>query len=193
MDIMFHIMPCEFRYKNGESVGFIPDTGNAGLAVDLPTATAIGGADFGHVTSTVTNNNNFNSGFLRRKNLYNYTVADDATMRDVEIFVPFNLIFGFMSSYDKLLKFMKWEITLLRAQQNNYTNIALGGAGSGIHVGQEANTGSENLYVQLEEYLPRPEIHVDINKKLSKPIDVTYLAREIYSIDMQISDKGNYR
>ena len=78
----------KFRQKNGEMVGFMPDTNNE---ISDTIGTKIGdiaGNDSAGVISSVNNNNqrsirtneNYNEGFVRRRKLYNYTVAKTMTI-----------------------------------------------------------------------------------------------------------------
>ena len=89
--------------KNCEMVGLMPVTSNE---ISDTIGTKIGdvaGNDLAGVIASVNNanqrsirtNKNYNEGFVRRRKLYNYTVANNNEYRGIEIFIPLNKIFSF--------------------------------------------------------------------------------------------------
>ena len=53
--------------------------------------------------------------------MHNYAVANDNDFRHGEIFVPLNKIFGFCDEYDKVLKYIGFDVELIRTANNTHT------------------------------------------------------------------------
>ena len=108
MDTIYSTMGSEFRYKNGEEVGYIQDE-NSGLANDRLVNTGALAGDAAVPANHVTNNTEFNNGYLKRKRLFNYVVAADGDMRTITIFIPLFYIFTYCQENDRLLKCISFE------------------------------------------------------------------------------------
>ena len=88
---------------------------------------------------SIRSNENYNEGFVRRRKLYNYTVANNNDFREVELFIPLNRIFSFCDEVNRLLKYIPFEIILTRSGNTshcyyraNNTAIDFGGDESGL-------------------------------------------------------------
>ena len=104
----------EFKYQNGKLVGFIPDTSSEisdtisakqGNVVGADAAAAIASVNNANQRNIQTNEN-YNNGFVRRKKLYNYTVAGNDDFRDIEMFIPLTRIFTFCDEVNRILKYI---------------------------------------------------------------------------------------
>ena len=118
----------EFRHQTGELVGFIPDTSSE-ISDTIGTRQGnVVGVDATAVIASVNNanqrniqtNENYNDGFVRRRKLYNYTVAANDDYRDIELFIPLNKIFSFCDEVNRLLKYIPFEIVLTRSGNNTH-------------------------------------------------------------------------
>ena len=100
-DVFYHMSDSEFRHKNGEMVGFIADRCNEISDTIGSKIGNVAGNDLAGVIASVTNNNqrsirtneNYNEGVVKRRKLYNYTVANNNDYREIELFIPLNRIF----------------------------------------------------------------------------------------------------
>ena len=153
-DIMTHFRGDELKRMEGQLNGFIRDEGS-GLAVDIPivatnpvvTAGAATAANF----VTISNNANYNRGYHKRKNLYNYACAD-ADIREIEQFFP--LFFSGFFNTDTCLMNTSFEIELTRKAGTDFKNAIFGADTTDIIFG----TGeTELLSVTLELYEQIPE------------------------------------
>ena len=118
----------EFRYQTGELVGFIPDTSSE-ISDTIGTRQGnVAGANAAAVNASVNNanqrniqtNENYNEGFVRRRKLYNYTVAANDNYRDIELFIPLQKNFSFCDEVNRLLKNIPFEIVLTRSGNNSH-------------------------------------------------------------------------
>ena len=91
----------KYKYQNGELVGCIPDT-NSKISDTIGRRHGnVVGADVAAVIASVNNanqrniqtNDNYNNGFVRKKKLYNYTVAANDDFREVKMFITLIRIF----------------------------------------------------------------------------------------------------
>ena len=110
-DVFYHMENAEFKYQTGSLVGFIPDTSSE---VSDSIGRRIGdraGNDANAIVSSVNNanqrsvqaNENFNDGFLKRRKLYNYTVAANDDFRELDVFISLNRIFSFCDEVNRIL------------------------------------------------------------------------------------------
>ena len=103
-DVFHQIENAEFRYQTGSLFGFIPDTSSEvsdsiGRRIGYLTGNDVN-AIFGNVNYAnqrkVQANENYNEGFIRRRKLYNYTVAANDVFRVLDVFIPLNRNFHFV-------------------------------------------------------------------------------------------------
>ena len=103
-DVFYHMQNNEFRYQNGELCGFIPDTSNE-ISDTIGTKLGdIAGNDSAGVIASVNHanqrnirtNEKYNEGFVKRRKLYYYTVANNNDYKEIELFIPLNRIFFFL-------------------------------------------------------------------------------------------------
>ena len=122
MDIFYNMESDEFRKRSGALCGYIPDTISE---VSDTIGTRLGnvdGADVAAVLGSLNNANqgnvqtnaNYNEGFVKRRRLYNYTIAANDEYREIEIFVSINRIFSFSDKFNIILKYIPFEIVLTR-------------------------------------------------------------------------------
>ena len=182
-DIFYNFQETEFRNHSGESVTYIPDNST------LPSCTIgnrqgdVQGGDVNAVLVSVNlnankiikSNHNYNHGYDRRKQLYNYTVANDNDFRFGEIFVPLNRIFGFCDEYDRVLKYIGFDVELIRTANN--TNIMFGIADTNIQFGDVPDSGILSLSLLLEQITFKPDVTVQLEQMYANPIEVAYLKR----------------
>ena len=171
----------EFRYQN-ELVGFIPDT-SVEVSDTIGTRQGdVAGADAAAIVASVNNANqrnvqvsdNYNDGYIRRRKLYNYTVAANDDFREIEMFIPLNIIFSFCDEVNRVLKYIPFEIILTRTANNS--RCYYGAANTSIHFPEE-QCGILSLTLQLERIKFRPDISLDLEKQFKKPFDVAYYKR----------------
>ena len=117
MDIFYNMESDEFRKRFGALCGYIPDTS---FEISDTIGTRLGNVDGDDVTAVlgslnnanqrnVQNNVNYNEGFVR---LYNYTIAANDEYSEVEIFVYLHRIFSFCDEFNRILKYILFEIVL---------------------------------------------------------------------------------
>ena len=198
MDILRSTKGLDYRQRSGECYGYIPDEGNgaaSSVAINA-TATWTAGAAYPaattvvNCTSVTSNNNNFNNGFKRRKEKYNYTAGNDE-VREVEEFIPLSDCFGFCEYYDRVLKYIGIQFELTRKSETDKNASIFGGAGTTIMFGDNATTGILELRLELEEYIPSLEVEKVLNERFSKgPVDAVFLERSCDS--KNISDQQTY-
>ena len=177
VDIFHNLKGDEFRKNYGEMCGFIPDE-NSGLADQIEFSSNITQAQLGGNAAfhpTIVKNNSFNNGFKRRMELYNYTVANNDTVRYAEAFLSLSSIFGFCESVEKLLKFVNIDIEMIRSQNNDL--ISFGAANTSISFGDPATTGIINLKLEIETIRPNSELISSLNSQLKSPIKCSFLHR----------------
>ena len=114
--------------QNSELVGFIPDTSSEisdtigtrqGNAVGVDAAAVIASVNHANQRNIQTNEN-YNNGFVRRRKLYNYTVAANDDFRKLEMFIPLTRIFSFCDEINRILKYIPFEIILTRTANNSH-------------------------------------------------------------------------
>ena len=133
MDTFVHMKNNEFKYQNGELVRFIPDTSSEisdtigtrqGNVVGAAAAAVIASVTNANQRNIQTNENN-NNGFVRRRKLYNYTVAANDDFRELEMLIPLSRIFSFCDEVNRILKYIPFEIILTRAANNSHCCLVL--------------------------------------------------------------------
>ena len=117
----------EFKYRNGELVRYIPDTSSE-ISDTIGTRQGnVVGADAAAVIASINNanqrniqtNENYNNGFVKRRKLYNYTVAGNDDFRDLEMFIHLTRIFSFCDEVNRILKYIPFGIILTRTANKN--------------------------------------------------------------------------
>ena len=130
MDVFYHCEELEFRTRDGEAVGFIPDTSTEiseilGTRVgDVAGADAASSSRYPRTTRTTAMlmcQIRYNEGFVTRKSLYNYTVAANDDYREGDVLIPLNHIFGFAAEFDRLLKYVPLEVELSRNASSTHS------------------------------------------------------------------------
>ena len=193
-DIMAHFRGDELKRTEGQLNGYIPDEGS-GLAVDVPVtvtnAQVLAAANTPANFSTVANAN-YNLGFHKRKQLYNYTCAD-GDIRYVEQFFP--LWFSGFFNTDTCLMNTSFEIELTRKSRADYRNAVFGDTDTDIVFAADG-TETGLLSVTLELYEQTPEkirvepsllkIFGDTNKE---PKPLAYLKASCTNYQWGLSDK----
>ena len=202
IDIMCHLKGLDFRQRSGEDIGFIPDEGpataTANLAVAAHTNIVNPGADTAADIGTTANAaataaiaavrtalaGNYNHGYRRRFDKYNYDVAGNDDPREIELFIPNSILFSYCDTYDMVTKFMPFTVELTRRDATDVNNAIFGAA---------ANT---SMTIELQEltwivdtYEPKPELALTLDKRFEKgPLSVNYLHRYISSVtsDQQV-------
>lgn len=177
IDIIHNLKGDEFRKNYGEMCGFICDE-NSGLADQIEFSSNVTQAQLGgnaNFHPSIVKNPNFNNGFKRRMELYNYPVANNDTVRYAEAFIPLSSIFGFCDSVEKLLKYVNVDIEFNRSQDNNL--ISFGSQNSSISFGEPVTTGLLNLKLEIETIRPNSELIASLNKQLTTPIKCSFLHR----------------
>jgi len=186
-DIMYHTLGTEFKQDDGSLNTFIPDSSlSADInLVNTPSFLAGGVGDAAGIVNSISNkslkaSNTFNSGFYKRLSTYNYTVPNAATLRDIECFIPLNAIFGFCDCYDRLLKFIGFDIILHRFATTDVHKAIYGTANTSILFGNEGDvTGLKSVVLEIDTYFPTPLIASEMDKIYQKgPIEIAYLQRE---------------
>ena len=182
MDTVFHMENNEFKYQNGELVGFIPDTSSEISDTICTRQGNVVGADASAVIPSVNNanqrniqtNENYNNGFVRRRKLYNYTVAANDDFRELEMFIPLTRIFSFCDEVNRILKYIPFEIILTRTANNSHCYY--GAANTAIDF-PDHDSGITLLTLQLERFKFRPHIASELKKLYKKPFNVAYYKR----------------
>ncbi len=200
MDIFYQTEELEFRNHTGMSVGFLPDSSNVVSETIGSRIGTIAGADAAGVITSVNHNDNrgvkynndFNEGFSKRKELYNYNVAANNDFREIEMFIPLNRIFGFCEEIDKLMSYVKVDIELNRTATN--TNLVYGANNTTMEFGTtDADSGLTNIQLVVESYDIKPTLATRIENIFAKEsgIDVSFLRRSCYEI-AQIGTETTY-
>jgi hypothetical protein len=182
-DILLHLRGEEFRKYEGDIEGFIPDTGN-GTASDVisntPTFVAGGVGDGAGIVDSLSNksltkNTNYNEGFEKRLRIYNYRLAHDNDVRYAEAFIPLKSIFSFCDEYNRVLKYINFEIELIR--QANNQRIYFGAVDTSLAFGDPNTTGLLNIVLEIESITPNPQLSVELDNELKEPIHIAFLER----------------
>ena len=182
-DVFYNFQETEFKNHSGESVSFIPDTS---LAASFTVGTRQGNVTGNDVATLVASVNlnakkiiksniGYNHGYDRRRQLYNYTIANDNDFRHGEIFVPLNKIFGFCDEYDKVLKYIGFDVELIRTANN--TNTIFGAVDTNIQFGDVPDSGILSISLLLEQVTFKPYVTVELEKMYANPIEDGYLKR----------------
>jgi len=182
-DILYSVRGEEFRKYEGEIEGFIPDTGNGSASDTIAsTPTFIAGVvdDGAGIVNTLSNkllskNVNYNEGFERRLKIYNYRVANDNDVRYAEVFIPLKSIFSFCEEYNRVLKYINFEIELIR--QTNNQRIYFGAENTSLAFGDPNTTGLLNIVLEIESITPNPQLSVELDNELKDPIHIAFLER----------------
>jgi hypothetical protein len=165
------------EYKNtyGELCGYIPDEGNgeADATPDVGATCTITKTELAAITGaaadegvgtkafTVTMNTakwkNYNNGFIRRINRYNYEVAD-ADVRYIEEFFPLSQISGFFGTDTSLMN-TSFEIELQRKAKIDFKDAFFGTGTCAVDFGNTEDTGL--LSVTLELWEQRPNLTLE--------------------------------
>ena len=100
-------------------------------------------------------NENYNEGFVKRRRLYNYTIAANDDYRDRELIIPLNRIFSFCDEVNRILKYIPFEIVLTRSGHNSHCiygseNIILDFCGN--------ESGLTSITLQIDRIRFRPDI-----------------------------------
>ena len=182
-DVFNHLESSDYKRYEGAQHSYIPDTSSNASSVigRTPTVTA---AQVGAAADIVTNLSNkaitidssFNEGYMKRKNLYNYTVATHNTRRDITFFVPLNRLFHFCCELDKVQKYMPFEVELIRERQALNTHCVYGATNTAITFGTD-DTGLISIQLRVETYFPKATIVKDIEDALANPIQFSYYRR----------------
>lgn len=196
MDTFYHTEELEFRNYTGQRVGFIPDTsgvvsdtiGNRQGDYDGVDVAALIGSGNNVNNRIVRINNDYNEGFVRRKKLYNYTVAGNDNFREGELFIPLYHLFGYFSEVDKLLKYVNLEINLVRSANNTYCYY--GAAGSTMQFPDD-ESGIISIQLLIQRVDLAPPLMIKIENWLQKPLSFPYL-RRICEEHRQIGNQMTY-
>ena len=170
-DVFYHIENAEFRYQTGSLVNFIPDTSSE---VSDSIGKRIGdivGIDVNAIVSKVNHanqrnvqaNENYNKEFIRRRKLYNYTVAANDDFRDLDVFIPLNRIFSFCDEVNRLHKYIPFEIVLTKSADN--THCVYGAANTAIDCPNH-DSGIQSIILHLERIKLRPDLAIGIENYL---------------------------
>ena len=114
---------------------------------------------------------NYNSGFVRRRKLYNYRVAANDDFREIEMCITLSRIFSFCGEVNRILKYIFFEIVLPRTANNSHCYY--GGANTAIDF-PDNDSGIRSLTLQLERIKFLSDISSDLEKLYKNPFDVAY-------------------
>lgn len=180
LDMMNLLSSIEYKNSNGQQSGIIFDTGNGG-SDDKTVSNAAITAGAATAVNFTTTNPDFNQGHFIRKRLYNYPVANDNTVRSCELFIPLHNIFSFCKEFDKVLKYISFEITLVRADREQVNKSILCSDGTSVVLGNadSRTTGIISQILEIEYYTVSPEIATKLDNQLSKQIRSSYLAKDM--------------
>ena len=104
---------AEFRCQTGSLVGFIRDTSSEVSDSIGRRIGDIAGNDVNAIVANVNHanqrnvqsNENYTEVFIRRRMLYNYTVAAYDDFKVLDVFIQLNRIFSFCDEVNRLLKY----------------------------------------------------------------------------------------
>ena len=93
-DVFYQMENAEFRYQKGSLLRFIPDTSSEVSDSIRRRIGDIAGNDVNAIVANVNHanqrnvqaNKNYNEGFIRNRQLYNYTVAANYDFRELDVF-----------------------------------------------------------------------------------------------------------
>ena len=194
MDIMCHLKGLGYRVRSGLNICFIPDDGTGAMVTRDPVADPVDVADLAAATvaniratanaaasNAVTAVNpalsGENAGCRSRLLKYNYTVGADATVREVEVFIPNSMIFSYCDTYDMVTKFMPFSLELTRKTSTDITNAIFGAAGTNM------NISLAELTWIVDTYEPKAKLSLALDKRFEKgPISVNFLTRDTPSV-----------
>ena len=118
-------------------------------------------------------NPNFEPGYLKRKQLYNTSLVlrngvmqAEPTYREIEVFIPLHLLFGYCRDYDRVTSQVSVQIKLLRDTSLNYV---FG------QPGFDAAIILKSIILELQEVVPNDELRVKLNREIESPIEVSFL------------------
>ena len=137
----------------------------------------------------VTNNPDYNKGYYQRKLRYNYTVAGNDDVREVEVFIPLSSIFGFCDCYDKVIKFTSIQIDLSRRSTAEKDSCIFGVDTSSMRLGDSDNTGLMNIQLVLEEIMPSPDQLMILEERIKQPVEINFLSR---TCEMKSANQEQY-
>ena len=108
---------------------------------------------------------------MKRRRLYNYTIAANYEFREVEIFVSFNRIFCLCDEFNRILKYFPMEIVFTRLRNN--THCVYGANSTAIDFG-DYESGLKSISLKLLRVKLRGDIASNL-AKLYKPLfEVAY-------------------
>ena len=177
VDTMNKFKGSELKNVYGELCGYIPDEGNGeadddpGLTIKLTKSmvtgitaaandTGAGSVDL-RVPITATKWRSYNNGFVRRKNKYNYPVADDDDVRYIEEFFPLSQVGGFFGT-DTTLMNTSFEVILTRKASTNYSNSFFGSGNTNVDFGNDVNTGLLSVTLEILEQIPNLKLEAEL-------------------------------
>jgi hypothetical protein len=118
-------------------------------------------------------NPTYEPGYLKRKQLYNINpvmrngiIQADPTFREIEVFIPLHVIFGYCRDYDRVTSQVSFQIKLLRDTSLNYVFGQTGFDGALI---------LKSCMLELQEVIPNDELRVKLNREIESPIEVGFL------------------
>ena len=181
-DVFYHMENAEFRYQTGFLVGFIPDTSSEVSDLIGRRVGDIAGNDVTAIIANVNHANQrnvqankiFNEGFIRRRKLYNYTVAVNDDFKDLDVFILLNRIFSFCDEVNRLLKYIPFEIVLTRSADTSY--YVYGAANTAIDFSNHYS-GIQFITMHLERIKLRPGLASEIEKLYRKRFNIAYYKR----------------
>ena len=100
-------------------------------------------------------------GLIKRRKLYNYTIAANDEYREVEIFVSLNRIFSCCNEFNRILKYIIFEIVFTRSGNNSLS--VYGANNTAIYFG-----GNESKLTSISLQLLRVKLRADIASNLEK-------------------------
>ena len=155
-DVFYHMENAKFKYRTGSLIGFIPDTSSEVSDSIGRRIGNIAGNDINAIVANVNHvnqrnvqaNENYNEGFIRRRKLYNYTVAANDDFRNLDVFIQLNRIFSFCYKVNRLLKYIPFEIVLTRSANN--CHCVYGAANTAIDFFNH-DSGIQSITLHLEQ------------------------------------------
>ena len=180
--MFYQIKNAEFRYQTGFLVGVIPDTSSEvsdsigrrirDIAVNDVNANV---ANVNHANQrNVQANENYNERFIRRRKLYNYTVAANDDFRELNVFILLNRIFSFCDIVNRLLKYIPIEFVLTTGADNSH--CVYGAANTAIDF-PNYNSGIQSITFHLERIKLRPDLANEIKQLYRNPFNIAYYKR----------------
>jgi len=167
----------EFRKCTGESVGFIPDEGSGKACCQSQKTTGTvkiskanieaNGDDGEDIELVIKNedNSDFNPGFKRAIDKFNYTIDNNTTVRTTQEFYPFSEIFGFADGFDRILNLVNTEISFERNDVSKYENAIFGDTGTDI-IMDSIQTGILDFVFIFQEVIPHPELKKVLDQRM---------------------------